>query len=76
MALMDAIRTKNVDSPDHAIHRAALRVGLTLFARSPESLVHALEREHHRLPLDGDDLNDRTVKEFARALVLSVKKAS
>jgi hypothetical protein len=73
---MGVVRTRDAVSPDHAIHRAALRVGLTLFARSPESLLHALERERHRLPLDGNDLNDRTVKELARALVLAVKRAS
>lgn len=74
--LMTTIRTRDTDSADHAIHRAALRVGLTLFARSPESLLNALDREHHRLPLDGDDLNDRTVKELVRALQLQIKRAS
>jgi hypothetical protein len=76
VALMESIRARDTTSADHAIHRAALRVGLTLFAKSPESLAAALVREHHKLPLEGDDLNERTVKELAKALQLATRRAS
>lgn len=75
-SLLEVIRTYDRESVPHAIHRAAMRLGLTLFARSPETLARALEREHHRLPMQSEDLKPRTVDEIARALELPTRRAS
>jgi hypothetical protein len=75
-SLMEAIRPHAGEAVPHAIHRAAMRLGLTLFARSPETLARALEREHHKLPIQGEDLKPRTVDEITRALEMPTKRAS
>lgn len=69
--LLEAIRaggTTAEDATDHAVLRAALRMGLALFVSSPEARQLALKREYHRLPLEAADLKPSALKSINKAL--------
>lgn len=75
--LLDAIRAAGTtadDACDHAVLRAALRVGLAAFVSSSETRELALQREYHRLPLEPSDLKPSALKSVNKAL--EFKRAS
>jgi hypothetical protein len=70
-SLLASIRTQGTSeeqATDHAVLRAALRVGLAAFASSTETCGLALQREHHRFHLNADDFKPATLKSVNRVL--------
>ncbi len=76
-SLMAAIEAQDdTEIVKHPVYRAALRLGLAVFARSPETKKLALAREEHRYPLEKDVIHDRAVKEVTKALEIPARRAS